>query len=193
MAAEQLITMPRHRFTVADFHRMGEAGILNEDSRVELIDGELIEMAPIGPKHASIVDLLSNCLSRQIDADKLLRTQNPIVLDRFGEVQPDIAIVRKRSYFDAHPGPEDALLLIEVSDRTIGYDRDTKIPRYAAHGIPEVWIVSVAERWIEIYREPQPSAQRYENIKRIDHGELSVLLVPEVMLALSDLWPGGAE
>ncbi len=178
----------RWRLTVEDFHRMGEAGIFTEDDRVELIDGELIEMPPIGPKHVDTVNRLNRLFDRHVGDDKLVSIQNPVYLDRYGEVYPDVTILRERNYSDANPRPNDVLLIIEVSDSTLGYDRDTKIPRYAAQGIQEVWIINVPERYLEIYREPRPEEQRYSSCERIEHGEISAQEVPEVTLDLNTLW-----
>ena len=183
------IPVRRWRLTVEDFHRMGEAGIFTEDDRVELIDGELIEMPPIGPKHVDTVNRLNRLFDRHVGDDKLVSIQNPVYLDRYGEVYPDVTILRERNYSDTNPRPSDVLLIIEVSDSTLGYDRDTKIPRYAAHGIQEVWIINVPERYVEIYRELRPEEQRYASCERIEGGEIFAHGVPEVTLDLNMLWP----
>jgi Uma2 family endonuclease len=177
------------RLTVEDFHRMAQIGILGEDERVELIDGELIEMPPIGPRHADIVNYINRVFTRHLGDDKLVIIQNPMHLDRYGEVYPDAVIVRNRRYFDAHPRPDDVFLLIEVSESTLGYDRDTKVPRYAAHGIREVWILNVPERCVEIYRQPHPEEWRYESVQRVEGGTFTAQEIPEVTLVLSELFP----
>jgi Uma2 family endonuclease len=179
----------RWRLTVEDFHRMGQAGIFTEDDRVELIDGELIEMPPIGPKHVDTVNRLNRLFDRQVGDDKLVSIQNPVDLDRYGEVYPDVTILRERNYLDANPCPSDVLLIIEVSDSTLGYDRDNKIPRYAAHAIQEVWIINVLKRYVEVYREPLPQEQRYASCEQIERGKISAQEVPEVALDLTALWP----
>jgi Uma2 family endonuclease len=187
--AEDRQALVRRRLTVEDFHRLAEVGILAEDERVELIDGELIEMPPIGPKHADIVNYITRIFARHLSEDKLVTIQNPVYLDRYGEVYPDAVIVRNRRYFDAHPRPNDVLLIIEVSDSTLGYDRDTKVPCYAAHGISEVWIINVPERCVEIYRQPRPEEHCYEGVQRVEHGTLAAQEIPEVRLVLSELFP----
>lgn len=189
IAEDRTAPVRRRPLTVEDFHRMAEAGIFGENERVELIDGELIEMPPIGPQHADIVNYINRVFARQVGDDKLVTIQNPVHLDRYGEVYPDAVIVRNRRYFDAHPHPEDVFLIIEVSDTTLDYDRDMKIPRYAAHGIREVWIINVPERCVEIYRQPRPEERRYESIQRVEHGTLAVQEIPKVTLGVSELFP----
>jgi Uma2 family endonuclease len=148
--------LPRkHCLTIDDFHRMGEAGIIHEDDHVELIEGDLIDMAPIGSRHAECVTRLAQILTRQSTAT--VRVQNPILLHRYSEPEPDIAVVQNRSYADAHPGPDDVLLLIEVADSSLAYDRDTKIPLYARFGIPEVWLVRLEDERIDVYTQPTPA------------------------------------
>lgn len=187
--AEDYQAPVRRRLTVKDFHRMAEAGILGENERLELIDGELITMPPIGPKHADIVNYINRSFARHLSDDKLVTIQNPVHLDRYGEVYPDAVIVRNRRYIDAHPAPKDVLLIIEVSDSTLGYDRGTKIPRYAAHGIGEVWLINVPEYCVERYRRPHSEEQHYEVVQRVERGTVAAQAIPEVRLALSELFP----
>jgi Uncharacterized protein conserved in cyanobacteria len=173
---------------------MAETRILGEDDRVELIDGELIEMPPIGPKHADAVNYITRVFDHFVlGEDKLLTIQNPVHLDRYGEVYPDAVIVRNRRYFDAHPRPDDVFLIVEVSESTLSYDRDIKIPLYAAHGIGEVWIINVPEHCVEIYRQPRPEERRYESIQRVEHGTIAAQDMPTVTLALSELFPAGPD
>jgi Uma2 family endonuclease len=178
----------RRRLTVKDFQRMAETGILGKNERVELIDGELIAMPPIGPKHADIVNYITRIFARHLGDDKLVTIQNPVHLDRYGEVYPDATIVRNRRYFHAHPLPRDVLLIIEVSDSTLGYDRDTKLPHYAVHGIGEVWLINVPERCVELYRQPHSEEQRYQNVQRVERGTVAAQAIPEVRLPLSELF-----
>ena len=192
-AEDRNVSLPRYRLTVEDYHRMAEAGILGEEDRVELIEGELIQMPPIGAKHAEVVDYINDVFSRQVGDDKRVRIQNPVQLSDYGELYPDVTILRKRRYFDAHPGPDDVLLIMEVSDSTLAYDRDIKVPLYAAHGILEVWLINIKERCIEIYRNPSPEKRRYQSIQRIERGAITAANVPEVALSLSELFPGGSD
>jgi len=155
-------TPARTRFTVQHFHRMGEAGIFGENDRIELIEGELIDMAPIGSRHAFAVDELSMRFARLLGEEARVSTQNPLVLGEHSEPQPDLMLLRPRadSYGHALPGPDDVLLLVEVADSTLDYDRSIKVPLYARHGIPEVWIVALESRRLEIYREPLSTGYR---------------------------------
>ena len=134
---------------------MGEVGLLEEDDRVELIDGRILRMAPIGSRHSAYVALLHRAF-RPVEDRAIVRVQDPIVLDEETEPQPDIAVVRFKPdlYADAHPRPEDVLLLIEVSDTSLEMDREVKLPLYAASAIPEVWIVNLVEEIVEVYRDP---------------------------------------
>jgi hypothetical protein len=144
----------RHRVTVREYHRMAEAGVLSAQDRVELIEGEIIDMTPIGPRHADAVDRIVAALSRQPTPGLRIRVQNPLTLGDASEPQPDIAIVADRSYADAHPVASDVRLVIEVSDTTLAFDRDVKLPLYARAGVPEVWIVNLPANQLEIFREP---------------------------------------
>jgi len=159
------------KFTVYDFHRMGEAGILSEDDRVELLEGEIIEMTPIGSRHAACVARLDRLLNAHVEDSAIVWVQNPIQLNDQSEPQPDIALVKPRAdfYEKAHPRPEEILLLIEVADTSIDLDRNTKLPLYAQAEIPEVWIVDLRQLRMEMYR--QPSAQGYSSITHLNHLE----------------------
>ena len=150
-----LHTLPVRRFTREEYHRMGEVGILDEDERVELIDGRIVHMSPIGSQHAACVSLLNRVL-RPTEVTAIVRVEDPIILNDDTEPQPDIAVVRFKAnlYADAHPRPEDVLLLIEVAETSVEEDRDIKLPRYAASSITEVWIVNLIANIIEVYREP---------------------------------------
>ncbi len=155
-----------HRFSVADYHRMGEAGILDEDDRVELLEGQVVEMAPIGPGHADRVDRLIELFVLSFSEVAFVRSQNPILLDPYSEPQPDLALVRRRpgGYAAHHPTPEDVLLLVEVSEGSAPSDRRRKVPLYARHGIPEVWLVSLPEQTVTLYRDPAPAGYRAEQV-----------------------------
>jgi len=146
----------RRMFTTDEFHRMATAGILAEDDRVELIEGEIVCMSPIGSPHAASVDRLAALLIRRLGRRANVRIQGPIVLGRHSEPQPDVTVLKPREDFYAteHPGPKDVLLLIEVADTSGAYNRGTKLPLYARSGIREVWIVDVVERTLEAYRRP---------------------------------------
>ena len=171
----------RWRFTVHDYHRMGEAGILHEDDRVELIEGEIVEMAAIGTRHFSCVNRLTRLLVMGVGEEAVVSVQNPVRLNEQTEPQPDITMIRPRDYTQSLPVPEDVLLLVEVSDTTLAYDRDVKLPLYARAGIGEVWIVNLPARTIEQYTDP--SCDRY---RCVDHKRGGQKLQPA---ALADLAP----
>ena|SRR3982751_1602212 len=165
------LQIARHFFTVAEFERMGEAGIFTKDSRLELIEGEIVEMSPIGSRHAACVKFLSRFLNKVIGDKALVSTQDPVHLNDNSEPQPDVALLRLRDdfYSHAHPRPEDVLLIIEVADTTVDYDRLVKVPLYAKARIKEVWLVNLPAEQIEIYAEPSGGA--YQIIKQIKRGE----------------------
>ena len=145
----------RRRFTVHDYHRMGEAGILREDDRVELIEGELVEMTAIGTRHFSCVNRLTRMLVMNVGNDAIVSVQNPVRLNEYNEPRSDLAVIRPRDYKESLPMPEDVLLLIEVSDTTLAYDRGVKLPLYARAGIREVRIVDLPNESIARYTSPQ--------------------------------------
>jgi len=182
MAAE----LVKYRFTVKDYHRMMEAGIFHEDDRVELLEGEIIEMAPIGPGHAGGVNRLLNAfLPLQAERKAIVSVQNPLRLGQHSEPQPDLALLKPRPdfYAQGHPGPQDVLLAVEVMESSAGYDREVKVPLYARFGIPETWLVDLEQRLIEVYRNP--TAQGYEVVRRFQWGQsLSPQAFPELDLAV---------
>jgi len=160
----------RRLFTVGDYYRMAETCILSANDRVELISGEIVEMSPIGSRHAACVKRLVHWLSAALGEQAVLSVQNPVRLDDFSEPEPDVSVLRPRAdfYAAAHPGPEDVLWLIEVSDSSLVFDRRVKLPLYAAHGIPEVWVVSLVEDLVEVFRNP--SAKKYAQSRKLRRG-----------------------
>ena len=151
-----VFTPTRYRLSVDDYHKLGAAGILKEDSRVELIEGELLEMAPIGSLHAATVARLHELFYEQTRNVALVWQQNPVMLLPQSEPQPDLALLRPRAdhYAQALPTAIDVLLIVEVSDTTLGYDRTEKLRLYARHNVPEYWIVDLQAKRLEVYREP---------------------------------------
>jgi Uma2 family endonuclease len=147
----------RHRITVEHFYRMAEAGLFAEDDRVELIEGEIIDVPPIGHSHAAVVDYLAKLLIASIEPRAIVRSQLPLRLGESSEPLPGIAVVvaRAERYFDAHPTAGDTVLVIEVSSTTLRFDRNVKVPMYARHDVPEVWILDVSAAQIHRYRTPQ--------------------------------------
>ena len=183
------LTPHRYRLTVAEYHRLGENGIFDEDFRVELIEGDLIAMPPIGEQHASKTRQLNRLFSLQVGDTAIVDVQNPVALDVHSEPQPDMVLLKPRPdfYASAHPGPEDVLLLIEVSDSTLRYDRDIKVPLYAKAGIPEVWLLDVTGQRLEIYR--RPSLEGYREIHYPAPTEsIAPVLLPELILSVASLF-----
>lgn len=153
----------QHRlFTVDEIEQMVESGILTEDDRVELIEGQVITMSPPGSRHAACVNRLNTLLAGRIASRAIVSIQNPINLSMRSQPEPDIALLRPRSdfYAEGHPAPEDVLLVVEVADSSLNYDQETKLPLYAAANIGEVWIVSVENGWIDCYRHATPTGYR---------------------------------
>jgi Uma2 family endonuclease len=177
----------RHRLSVEDFHHMGEAGLFAPEARVELIEGEIIDMTPIGSAHASRVMRLADLLTTQLHAKAVVAVQSPVRLDDRSEPQPDLALLRYREdfYAAAHPGPADILLLIEVADTTARFDREVKIPLYARHGIPEVWLLDLEADAMRVYREPQSGA--YREVSTQCNAALSPGAFPELAVDLETL------
>jgi Uma2 family endonuclease len=182
------LPLRRHLFSVEEYHEMGRAGILGPESRVELIDGELIDMAPIGSRHASVVAQLTMLFSRQVGDKALVWTQNPFIARPRSEPQPDVTLLRPRpdDFRNSLPTPDDILLLVEVSDTTLQYDRSVKVPLYARYGIGEVWIVNLPARMLEIHREPKDGAYRVK-LERSAIDVVSPLAVPDASVDLSPL------
>ena len=160
----------RYRFTVEEFARMGEAGIFAEDDRVELVGGEIREMTPIGPPHAGVVNRLNELIVTRLAGRVNVAVQNPIRLDRHSEPQPDVVVARRRpgSYADRHPEPADVLLVIEVADSSLHYDRAEKVPRYGRAGIPETWLVDLAARTVTVYTGPGAAGYASEQVLERD-------------------------
>lgn len=157
---------PRHRFTVDDFHRMGDAGIFSQDDRVELINGEIFEMSPIGSEHAGCVRDIDRWLQRLLGDEVLVSAQQPLKIEDDGEPIPDIAVLRPRrdGYRGSHPTPADALLVIEVADSSVLFDRNVKSRLYAAAGVPEYWVVDLPRQSVAVYQAPEQG-------EFTDHGE----------------------
>jgi len=166
------VAILRKQFTVTDYARMRETGILAEDDRVELIAGEVRQMSPIGPFHAAVVKRLNTLLNRALDETMIVSVQDPIQLDDQSEPQPDLAILHYRDdyYAHAHPVADDVLLVIEVADSSADYDREEKMPRYAAANIMEAWLIDLAADRVEQYSQPRNGIYRLKQI--IERGEV---------------------
>jgi Uma2 family endonuclease len=145
-------------FTADEYYRLAEVGILHEDDRVELLDGVIVEMTPIGVPHAACVDRLNVLLQRGYGDRAIVRVQGPIRLNPYSEPQPDLSILKPRAdfYGTAHPGPADVLVVIEIADTSLRYDRDVKMPLYARAGIAEYWLIDVVNDTVEVFGQPGP-------------------------------------
>ena len=167
---------------------MAEAGILAEDDRLELIEGEIVRMSPIGSRHAACVDRLTALFTARLAKRAIVRVQNPIVVNRRSEPQPDLTILKLRPDFYAtkHPGPRDILLVVEVVDSSAANDRTTKLPLYARAGIREVWIVDVVREVLEVYR--QPALQSFRTTMQLKRGQrIAPIVFPRTLLRVSDV------
>lgn len=191
---ERVTDVQRYRFTVGDFARMGEAGIFTEGNRVELIDGEILEMTPIGPLHAWIVNRLNSLLITRLAGKAYVSVQNPIRLGRHTEPQPDLVVARRSdAYADRHPEPDDILLIIAVADSSLRYDRLEKIPRYGRAGIPETWLADIEAGAVSVYTEPGPDGYAQQQVRRRS-DRLVASRATEIRFAVDDIFacPGNA-
>ena len=167
-----------HRFTVDEFARMGEVGIFTEDDRVELIGGEIRDMAPISPPHAWIVSRLCELLITRLADRAHVRVRNPIRLGRHTEPLPDLAVARfTPAYAHRHPDAADLLLVIEVADSSLHFDRSEKAPRYGRAAIPETWLVDIAARTVSVYTGLGPEGYAREHVLRCGDGIVAMAIV----------------
>lgn len=181
----------RYRFTVKEFLRMGEVGIFAEDDRLELIEGEIIEMSPIGDPHAYCVDRFTYLLAPALHGRGIVRVQGPVSLDASSRPQPDIIVLRFRGDFyppGAPARPEDVLLIIEVADSSLAYDRDVKLPLYSKAGVPEAWVASLPRREVIVGRDPGTEGYRDVSIVRGD-DPIRLLAFPDVVITPNDILP----
>jgi Uma2 family endonuclease len=184
------VEVRRRRFTVEEYYRMTESGILTENDRVELLDGEILEMTPIGHHHATCVHALSALLTRALGDRALLWAQNPVLLPRDTEPQPDVVLLRPplAQYWARLPQPADVLLLVEVADTSYRFDREIKLPLYAAAGVPEVWLVDLTRNVVEVFRRPEGAVYRAtERVAR--GGRLTPGAFPDVAVPVEDILP----
>jgi Uma2 family endonuclease len=176
----------RHRITVDEYYRMAEVGILAPDARVELIEGEIIDMAPIGSGHAGTVSQLNQLLLRAVGDRAHVLPQLVVRLSDISEPQPDLVLVKPRAdfYKKKHPGPADTFLIIEVSESSLRYDLQLKAPLYARHAIPEYWIIDLPGRQVRFFRSPE--AGQYTNVtSSATPGVVAPVALPEVQIDLT--------
>lgn len=181
-------TVSRWKITVDQYHKMGEAGIFRPDERVELIEGELIQMPPIGIEHAYRVNDLNEFFVTQLTGRAIVSVQNCVTLPPRSEPQPDIAILRRTAqrYRDRLPTSADVIVLIEVSDSSLRYDRDIKVPLYAAHGVAETWIVDVNAQQLRVYRKLVSGAYS-ETLTLTQDDSITPTLLPDFKINVADL------
>jgi Uma2 family endonuclease len=183
------VDLRRRRFTIDEYERMAETGILDEDERVELIEGEIVEMSPIGPPHASMVARMTAVLVPRLAGRAILWSQSSLLLRaQTSYFQPDLILLRPRNdyYRSANPEPRDALLVIEVMDSSVYRDRRVKLPLYARACVAEVWLVDVSTDTVEIWRDPV--GRRYRSARVAARGEqIAPLAFPDLPLAVTDL------
>lgn len=182
------VQLLRRFFTVEEYHRIAEAGIFQEDDRVELLEGEIIRMTPIGSHHATCVRRLNRPFSMAAGERVIVDVQNPIRLGEHSEPQPDLTLLRPRPdfYGEAHPGPADILLVVEVAESSANMDREVKVPLYARAGIPEVWLVGLAGGCIEVCRKPTP--QGYVEVRQVPRGQrISPQALPDLEIGVDEI------
>lgn len=182
------LQIQRRWFNVDEYYRMTDAGILSPDDRVELIEGEVIRMSPIGTHHAACVRRINAYFSQAAGRLTIVSVQNPVRLNDFSEPQPDIALLKRRDdfYASGHPAPEDILLIVEVGDTSASYDRAVKIPLYAQAGIPEVWLADLPRDFVGVFASPVNG--RYQNIREARRGEtLTLSSLAEITVRIDDL------
>ena len=187
MAVE--VATARRRFTREEYNRMAEVGILKPADRVELIRGEIIEMSPPGRRHIAFVNNLNRLLVRRLGDRAIVSVQNPVAFTEDTEPQPDLAVCRERTvpYKDREPYAEDVVLLIEVADTSLRYDRSTKLRLYAAAGVPEYWLVDCTAESVEVFRSP--GAEGYRDVSRAaGEGTVTVAAFPDVTLRIAEVF-----
>jgi Uma2 family endonuclease len=182
------IQNPKRLISVDEYHQMAADGLFGEDDRVELVDGEIVEMTAIGNPHASGVrrldDLLSTALGRQV----LVDTQNPLLLGQWSEPQPDLTVLARRDdyYLSAAPTAKDAILVVEIADSSVAYDRKVKSHLYARHDVREYWLLDLPAKVLEVYRRPGPDG--YSEVRRLHRGDsIAPEAFPDVVFAVSEL------
>ncbi len=180
--------LKRHRMKADDYQRLGEVGVLAPDARVELLDGEIIQMAPIGSRHFAMVNRLDVLLKQAVGDRALVAVQTSFRLDDYSEPQPDLALYRPRAdfYVGALPTPADTLLVVEVADSSARYDRMIKLPQYARRGVPELWIVDLDAGLLRMYSAPQGDDYLHANATATP-GAVGIVALPGVMLDLVGL------
>lgn len=180
---ESLLYARERRITVEEYHAMGEAGIFSEDDRIELLDGHLIAMPPVGPAHSHGVNDLADLFNQQLyafdDPPARVSVQNPIQLGEYGEPQPDLVLYDPDVPRDRHIRPSDVILVVEVAESSVEYDRDVKSDQYGRAGIPEYWVVNLERDAVIVFRRPEEGGYA-ERIRHSRSADLAVKTVPDL-------------
>ena len=182
------VQIQKHYFNVNEYYRMVGVGFFAEDDRVELIEGEIIEMSPIGSTHGGTVNRSSTFFNRKFGDLVIVSVQNPIRINDFSEPQPDIALLKPRAdfYSNSHPTSGDALVVIEVADTSVEYDRNVKLPLYARAGIPEAWLIVLLRGVIEAHSQPKNG--KYQKVRRLRRGKSMVSpTIPDLSFKFEDI------
>jgi Uma2 family endonuclease len=182
------VQFQKHYFTVDEYFRMAKGGVFSPDDRVELIEGEVVEMSPIGSTHQGCVDELSSILTGIVGRTAIVRVQGPIHIDEYSEPQPDICLLKPRRdfYRRSHPVPADVLLVIEVADSSTQFDRNVKVPLYARAGIPEAWLILLVKDMVELHSEPVNG--KYQKVQRLKRGKkLTSATLPSLTLSVDNI------
>ena len=191
-AMSALLDHPRkHPISAAEYLRMGEAGVFAPEARLELIEGEIIEMAPIGSPHAGCVNRLTRLFIQRAGGAAVVAVQNPVIISNLSVPQPDLALLKSRGddYATSHPETSDVLLVVEVADTTLKFDLGRKATLYARCGIAELWVVDVNERAIHVFRRPTENG--YGETFRARAGEkLACAALPVVNVDVAEIFPG---
>lgn len=180
----------KHPISAAEYLRMGRGGVFSPEARLELIEGEIIEMAPTEPPHAGLVKLLNRLLGQRVGHKAVVSIQDPVILSDRSVPQPDVALLEPRAdlYRSSHPEAQDVRLVIEVADTTLGFDLRHKVPLYARGGIAELWVVDVNERVIHVFRDPGEAG--YGTSLVVRPGErLACVALPEAAVEVGELFP----
>jgi len=183
-----VLVQKKHRFNVEEYYRMAEVGVLKPGARVELLDGEIIDRSPIGPFHAGVVGRLVRFFGAASNGRWHVWPQNPLRLDEHSEPQPDVTLLRLSpdDYTTRQPGPDDAHLVIEVSDTSLAVDREVKLPAYGRAGIGEVWVVNLTDQTVEVYRGPNFTGYSSKTILRAGE-KASSQAFPDVAIGVTEL------
>jgi len=183
-----MFAQTKHRFSVKEYYRMAETGVLRPDARVELVNGEIIDMSPIGPFHGGVVGRLDRRFNKLSKDRWLVLSQHPLHLGEHSEPQPDLLLLKPITgdYTSRHPRPEDVYLLIEVSDTTLDWDHEEKLPAYGRAGVTEVWVVNLNELIVEVYREPHFTGYGSKTILRAG-SQAAPMAFPDAAVDVAEL------